>query len=126
MRIFDKLFRVLAVVLFAHAMFVAGVRFADNEISEGTVNLVFAAFWLLILVMEWVMRGAEIKMLRRLEAATDELFTHLSKAVDAAQAEATAKKTRRKPAVKKPVAQKPVVKSKSQQRREAVVKGGKK
>ena len=42
---FNKLFNVLAVVMFSLQMFSAGARFADNAVADGVTDLVLAAFW---------------------------------------------------------------------------------
>lgn len=84
---FNKIFRVFALVLFAHSMFVAGAEFADNQINDGVSNLILAALWLTFLVFEWHLRGKRLKLLEKLERKSDEIFRDMAKALEAKERE---------------------------------------
>lgn len=81
----SKLFNFIAVVLFSLEMFSAGANFADNEVTDGVISLVLAAFWGGLLLIEWIFRGKMLKLYEKLEKKTDEIFKDMGKIVDEAE-----------------------------------------
>lgn len=109
----SKLWNFFAIVLFTYSVFIAGASFADNQVADGVLNLILAALWGTILLGEWVMRGRELKALRKIDRLMDRLFHDMARAIERVESEEANKK---KPAkqgkgkIKGAVAKKPVTK----------------
>lgn len=80
---FNKVFSFFAVVLFSLQLFIAGASFADNQVADGVVNLVLAAFWGSILLIEVYRLNLRGRLADRLEDLMAEAFVHINKQIHA-------------------------------------------
>lgn len=79
---FNKLFNIIAVVLFSLELFIAGSNFADNQVASGVVALVLAGLWGGYLLIEWDIRNKKLKHYRKLNKRIDEIFNDIAKVID--------------------------------------------
>lgn len=83
----NKVWNFFSVVLFGYSLFIAGSNFADNKPAIGTLNLILAALWLSLLVVEWLDRGLQIKILQRRDNTAEKFFHSLINAIELAESE---------------------------------------
>lgn len=79
---FNKLFVLVAMVMFSLELFIAGSNFADNSTANGVVALVLAAFWGGFLLIEWTDRGRKLTHYRKLNKRVDDIFNTIAKVID--------------------------------------------
>jgi uncharacterized membrane protein YccC len=78
---FNKIFNLFAVVLFCLQLFISGANFADNSVADGVVNLVLAAFWGSILLINVWGLSRRANLSDRLEDLMAEAFVHINRQI---------------------------------------------
>lgn len=79
---FNKVFVFFASVLFAWEMFLAGFNFANNETQLGITNLILAALWSVLLVLNYLEVSRRSKLADRLVEITDEAMAHVAHVIE--------------------------------------------